>query len=233
MFARAHASQSSIEDACDALLEADRLTAKALHILSATDVEATCGLPTEILLALRARRTGTEARCMARAAGVLRAMPATSAAFLRGDLSWGQVRAIVCAVRALDAAGRASIDELIDRSAVRMRDVDPDELIARVQDAVDRARHDLALAREDRQIERGFLAFQGRLDGSASFYGEADAESAATLLEALDARAEAPVAPDQDLPSRAHQRFDALLAICESSLNGDGATTRPRPRLLA
>ncbi|MGZ4242548.1 MAG: hypothetical protein ACXVQ7_13180, partial [Actinomycetota bacterium] len=65
MFARAHASQSSIEDACDALLEADRLTAKALHILSATDVEATCGLPTEILLALRARRTGTEARFMA------------------------------------------------------------------------------------------------------------------------------------------------------------------------
>ncbi|MGZ4209347.1 MAG: DUF222 domain-containing protein [Actinomycetota bacterium] len=234
MFARTLASQEMIDDACDALLEADRLTAKALHILSSTDVEAAAGLPAEILLALQARRTGPEARFMAHAAAALRAMPATSVAFMRGDLSWGQVRAIVSAVRALDADGRLAVDELICRSADALRTADPDELIARVDDAVARAREDLAIAREDRRIEGGFLAVQGRFDGSASVYGEADAESTATLLEALDAHAENPVAPEEDGPSRASQRFDALIAICESSLNGGRTdTTRARPRVFA
>jgi hypothetical protein len=226
---------SKIQDACDALLEADRLTAQALSILGLSDVEASTGLPAEMLLSLGARRTGADARMLVNAAATLRWMPATSAGFARGDLSWGQVRAIVAAVRSVDAAGRCRVDELVRGHAERLNRMDPDELLARVDDAVSCLRADLALAREDRQIERGFLAVQGRFDGSASFYGESDPESTATLLEALDAHAERPVAADDDdAPSRGEQRLDALIAMCEESLNGGHAErTRPRPRLIA
>src|SRR6185369_718713 len=103
---------------------------------------------------------------------------------------WSQVRAIVKALRSVDVAGRARIDDLIRGQAERLNRMDPDELLARVDDAVSGLRADLTLAREDRQVERGFLSVQGRFDGSSSFYGEADAESTATLLEALDAHAE-------------------------------------------
>jgi hypothetical protein len=113
--------------------------------------------------------------------------------------------------------------------------MDPDELLARVDDAVARLRSDLLRAREDRQIEGGFFAVQGRLDGSATFYGEADAESTATILEALDTAAGQPVDPEIDgAPSRAQQHLRALVAICEQTLAGGAVgTTRPRPRLLA
>jgi hypothetical protein len=228
-------STSKIQDACEALLEADRLTANALSIIGRSDVEASTGLPAEMLLSLGARRTGADARMLVNAAATLRWMPATSAAFGRGDLSWGQVRAIVTAVRSVDTSGRSQIDELIRDAAGRLSSMDPDELLARVDDAVSHLRADLALAREDRQIERGFLAVQGRFDGSATFYGEADAQSTATLLEALDAHAERPVAADDDdAPSRGEQRLDALIAMCEESLNGGHTErTRPRPRLIA
>jgi hypothetical protein len=226
-------STSKIQDACDALLEADRLTANAICIIGRSDVEASTGLPAEMLLSLGARRTGADARMLVNAAATLRWMPATSAAFERGDLSWGQVRAIVVSVRSVDGAGRTQIDELVRAAADHLTRMDPDELLARVDDAVSGLRADLALAREDRQIERGFLAIQGRFDGSATFYGEADAQSTATLLEALDAHAERPVAADEDdAPSRGEQHLDALIAMCEESLNG-GHTERTRPRLIA
>src|SRR5438067_1911713 len=121
---------SNIQDACDALLEADRLTARALSIIACTDVEAGTGLPAEMLLALGARRTGADARMLVNAAGTLRWIPATSGAFARGDLSWGQVRAIVGALRPVDASGRALIDELIRSQASRLTTMDPDELVA-------------------------------------------------------------------------------------------------------
>jgi len=227
-------SSTNIQDACNALVEADRLTAQALSIIGCTDVEASMGLPAERLLSLGARRTGADARMLVNAAATLRWMPATAAAFARGDLSWGQVRAIVAAVRSVDAAGRARIDEVIGGVGQRLDRMDPDELLACVDDAVSGLRADLALAREDRQIERGFLSVQGRLDGSASFYGEADPESTATLLEALDAHADRPVAADDDGSTRAQQRLDALIAMCEESLNGGHTQqTRPRPRLIA
>jgi hypothetical protein len=135
----------------------------------------------------------------------------------------------------VDGAGRTQIDELVRAAADHLTQMDPDELLARVDDAVSGLRADLALAREDRQIERGFLAIQGRFDGSATFYGEADAQSTATLLEALDAHAERPVAADEDdAPSRGEQHLDALISICEESLGGGHTErTRPRPRLIA
>lgn len=228
-------TRSTIKDACDALVEADRLIARALEIIGGTDVEAACGLPTEMMLALGARRTGGDARMLVNAAQTLRGMPATAAAFSGGELSWSQVRQIVFSVRTVDRAGRARIDQLISEHAARLTRMDPDELLARVDDAVSGMRQDLARAREDRQTQRSFIAFHGRLDGSCAILGEADAESTATILEALDAAADPPVDPEADgAPSRGHQHLRALVGMCEDSLGGGGTdTTRPRPRLIA
>src|SRR5205823_966936 len=105
--------QTNIHDACDALLEADRLVARALSIIGTVECERATGLPTEMMLVLGARRTGTDAYMMVNAAAALRGMPSTASAFERGELSWSQVRAIVSAVRSVDQAGRAQIDNLI------------------------------------------------------------------------------------------------------------------------
>ena len=227
-------TRTSIQDACDALLEADRLTAEAIAIIGRVDADASTGLPTEMMLALGARRTGADARMLVRAAATLRGMPATTSAFARGDLSWSQVRQIVGSVRSVDAPGRARIDGLISSEAERLQRMDPDELLGRVDEAVATVRADLARARESRQIDKGSLSIQGRVDGSATFYGEADAESTATVLAALDAVADRPVAPDQEGPSRPQQRLAALVGICEQVLAGTTApTARPRPRLIA
>ncbi|TMK50186.1 MAG: hypothetical protein E6G59_10270, partial [Actinobacteria bacterium] len=60
-------TRTSIQDACDALLEADRLTAEAIAIIGRVDADASAGLPTEMMLALGARRTGADARMLVRA----------------------------------------------------------------------------------------------------------------------------------------------------------------------
>src|SRR5438270_1556056 len=113
-------TRTPIHDACDALLEADRLVARALGIIGTVDCERATGLPTEMMLVLGARRTGTDAYMMVNAASTLRGMPSTKAAFERGDLSWSQVRAVTSAVRSLDQAGREQIDDLITFNAPRL-----------------------------------------------------------------------------------------------------------------
>ncbi|HEV2685833.1 MAG TPA: DUF222 domain-containing protein, partial [Actinomycetota bacterium] len=158
------------------MLEADRLVARALSIIGTVDCERETGLQTEMLLVLGARRTGADARMIVHAAGTLRAMPAVARAFAGGELSWSQVRAITTAVRSVDARGRAHIDRLIAFNAPRLCQMDPDELLGRVDDAVATLRPDLARAREDRQIAREYLAIQGRLDGSSSLSGEMGSE---------------------------------------------------------
>jgi hypothetical protein len=213
-----------------ALRDADASIARAIDLIGRTDIESETGLSADIFLTLEARCTGSDARVMSKAAATLRTMPLTKAAFDLGKISWGQVRAIVSSVRHVGPEARAEIDGLVHDQA--SRGGDPDELLACVDDEVARIRADLSLAREDRAIERHFFAVQGRLDGSASFYGEADAESSATILEALDAAADQPVDADVDgAPSRAKQRLDALIRISEAFLGG--ATGQARPRVIA
>ena len=225
---------TTIQDACDALLEADRLTARALSIIGTVDCEGSTGLSTEMMLVLGARRTGADARMMVNAAATLRAMPSVARAFGAGELSWSQVRAITTAVKAVDAQGREHIDRLIEFNAPRLAQMDPDELLARVDEAVTRARDDRARAREDRQLAREYLSIQGRLDGSSSITGELGAESTATLVEALNVMAERPLAPGEAAPTRAQQHAHALVAMAEQVLSGGSTnTTRPRPRLIA
>ena len=212
-----------------ALREADAAVARAIEALSRTDVQAETGLLPEQFLSLEAGWTGTDSRMIVRAERALRAMPLTKAAFLMGKISWGQVRAIVCSVRSVDVQGREQIDLLVGND----RADEPEDLLQRVEDAVSELRADLALAREAREIERSFLSIQHRLDGSSTLFGEADAEATATICHALDAVADRPVDADaEDAPSRARQRMEALVRICEMTLNG-GHLGRPRPRLLA
>ena len=214
-----------------ALRDADALIARAIDLIGRADIEAETGLSAELFLTLEAGCTGGDARVIVKAVAALRTMPFTKAAFDLGKISWGQVRAIVSAVRFVSPVDRGGIDALVHEHAAST--AHPDELLARVDDEVARIRSDLALAREERAIERCFLSVQGRLDGGASFYGEADAESAATILEALDAAADHPVDPDAEgAPSRARQHLDALIAISETFLAG-GNSGWPRPRLLA
>src|SRR4029077_7103357 len=100
------ATRNSIQDACDAFVESDRLIARALSIIGTVECERTTGLPTEMMLALGARRTAADDYQLVHPACTLRGMPAVARAFGTGDLSWSQVRAIASAVRAVDAAGR-------------------------------------------------------------------------------------------------------------------------------
>jgi hypothetical protein len=229
-----HASPASrAEVACTMLRLADALTAAAVGLLPEGSLEESCGLPADMVLGLQGRRMGSEARMITRSAAQLRSMPRLSDALSDGMVSWGQVRAIVSSVSRVPAAGRAAVDQLIDDNAASLAQADPDCLVRLVDETVAEQRADLAAAREDRQIERSFLAVQGRLDGSASIYGEADAQSTATIVEALDAIADAPQCGETGGMSRAQQRFEALVAMCEASLNGESGSTRPRPRVLA
>lgn len=216
----------------EALRAADRLHAAALAMLSRGGFDASLGMPSELMLRTAANRTFSSSRALASCAAMLPSLPRTTAALARGDLSYEQVRSVCTAARSLDPLSRARLD----RIAVTPTG-DADEVVANVEHEVARLRADLVRAGEDRAIERSFISIQGRLDGSGgSFYGEADAASLATIVGALDAVADRPVSSDDEAPSRARQRFDALVAICDARLGGrigDDTTTRPRPRFLA
>jgi len=219
-----------VREIASSLHDADALIARALGLISCTDIQAVTGLSGEQFLTLEAGCTGSDARVLIKAAAMLRAMPLTKTAFELGKISWSQVRAIMSSVRWVDVAGRAVIDGIVDEHAARS--ADPDDLVALVDDEVARLREDLAVAREDRAIQQSFLSVQGRLDGGATIYGEADAGSAATIMEALDAAADQPVDPSvEGAPSRV-QHLGAFVAVCESFLSG-GHAGRPRPRVLA
>lgn len=218
------------------LRAADVLIATAIGVLGRGGFACGSGLPAESVLKLEGRRTTGDARVLVEIASLGASMPMALALFTEGVISFAQIRSIAVAVRSLGIAARAEVDEIVSSSADRC--TDPDDLIARVDAACARLRPDLPLAREDRAISRSFLSIQGKLNGSAAIYGEADAASTATLCEAIDQASARPVASGDDAVSRASQRFDGLLAICEGFLAGIGAgggaaRTRPRPRLLA
>lgn len=219
--------------ACTALRAADELHAFALECLESVDVESATGLSTEILLQLEAGRIGSDARMLTKAAATLRTMPKLASGFRAGIISWGQVRVIVAAVKTVRAEGRAAIDELIGAQAALLANQDPDRLITMVDDAVAGQRADLAAKRQERAIDKGFLSIQPRLEGGGSIYAEADADSIATIAQALGAAADAPENPDRGGFTRGQQHLAALVQICEGFLNGSsGGSTRPRPRVL-
>jgi len=222
-----------------ALRAADALTAAAVDLVGRLaphgGIERATGLPAQMFIGLQAHRPAWDARSICEAAASLRAMPATAGAFASGRLSWPLVRGIVHAVRYLDAEGRTVVDRLVDAEVGRCADIEPEMLLERVDTEVARLREDLRLAREDRRHEGGFVAIQPRLGGDGgSLYAEADTEAFASICEAIDIAAARPANLDDDDPrSRARQRLDGLVAVCEQALTGSEATKmRPRPRFL-
>lgn len=218
---------------------ADALHVAALGMLDRArrrgGVERTTGLPVEMVLRADARVMGWDARALAGASDMLRRMPRLTDALARDAVSWSQARAILIELRRLDPATVRAADGAIGAHADRLGDADPEALLDVVQDVIFSARPDLAVRREDGAIESSFLALQARLDGSGGrLFGEADAERFATIAGALDAAADRPVNADHlHAPSRAAQRMDALVSICEASVSGaTGGAQRSRPRLL-
>src|SRR5260221_6408077 len=146
---RAHAIASALRDS-------DIAIAHALDLLSRTDVQAETGLTPELFLTLEAGWTAGDARMVVKAERALRAMPFTRAKFRMGMLSWGQVRAIVSSVRSVDVQARAEIDAVVGRHLAD----EPENVLERVDEEVAAQRAGLAVAREDRAIERSFLSVQ-------------------------------------------------------------------------
>ncbi|HVL90312.1 MAG TPA: HNH endonuclease [Actinomycetota bacterium] len=227
------ALQSAVSDspelAIDALRAADRLIASAVAAIARGVIDSAAGLPTPLVLQMDARAVGYEARAMTRTASVLSSMPRTLAAFRCGLLSWSQTRGIVAAIKPCRVEDRIEIDRLIGSQVPSLIDADPDRIVEIVDDEVARRRRDLTERREERAVERSFIAFQPRLGGRTMFYGEGDTASVATLVEALDRAAGAPAnQEDDDAPTRAQQRYDALIALA-----GGSAAPSARPLVLA
>ena len=224
-----HATSSS--SAVVALVRAaDQLTATAALLLATagTSIDHASGLSAESILRLDAHLIDGDARRLCQLADTLRQMPGLARSLQDRHLSASVATAISHETRRVTTTGRGQIDEQITRRASQLTDAEPEQLVEEVRDLVWRDRDDLMRARETRRIDGSFLALQPRFDGGGSLYGHADAESFATLTTALDAAAP----PPEKTLTRARQRMDALIGICEASLAGDTAGTRPRPRFL-
>lgn len=228
----ARATDDAAALAVEALRAADRLIAAAVGVIGRGGFASGAGLPAEMMLRLDARMTGWDARAMTRAATALTTMPDTGYAFEEGLISWSQVRGIVSAAKGCDAATRRALDRGVARHLLAHPTAHPEELVRTVEDDAAAARRDRTERREERAVESGFVSIQPSLDGRASLYAEGDAQSIATIAGAIDRHAGPPPSGDEPI-TRARQRFDALLAIAEQSLNGAATGGRPRPRVLA
>ncbi|MGH9201535.1 MAG: hypothetical protein ACRD2A_09885, partial [Vicinamibacterales bacterium] len=91
--------------------------AAAVELVRRGGLEAVTGLSPEMALVFDGLLTVSEARMLTSAAATLSHMPQLESLFKRGIVSWGQVRAIVCAVGCVRVAGRAKIDALIAERA--------------------------------------------------------------------------------------------------------------------
>jgi hypothetical protein len=171
---------------------------------AAGSCERSAGLSVEQFLGLCARRTRGDARGLVKVGAVLATLPVTAGLFADGTLSFSQVREIAGWARMLRVEDRAGLDAQVAGDAAAGVRGDPDWVVDHAGDLVTRVRADLAQRREERAIERSFVAVQPRLDGGGSGYFELDAVSMATVLEGLDAAADAPGLEDADgaLPAR-------------------------------
>ena len=250
------AAGDHIAAAVEALRQIDRHHAALLRAVAAARPEG--GMPAERLISLAARATGWDIAFVRRAVDVLDAMPGTWQAFDDGQLSWSQLRGIVQQARTLRSVDRQALDHLL-ATAIRANDVaEPDRLVDVAADLVTRLDEASRQQREQAECAQSFIRFQPRLFGGVDFWGHADDETAATLVAALDAAADAPVADDdiavddrgQPIPAawrrgtaRGAQLIEALRRIAAAyqpasrpgrtagtAGRGPGRRTRPRRR---
>jgi hypothetical protein len=197
------------------------------------------GLTLESLLALQSPLPGAQRRALLRTATTLDGLPHLTAAVAQGLVPAAALPSITAEARGLDSPARDELDRCFVDEAQLAR-LNPEELVVAVRDAASR----LAPAAKDRDqlrpIEDRFLSLQPRLDGSLTGYFELDAESGATLLEAIESAAPPPSAGPKDVTAHAHddasqqpvvpdswarrsrgrQRADGLIRIAEDHLAG-------------
>ena len=233
---------AAIAAAVDAVREVDVAARRAVVALQGVDgrrVAAEEGMTVDAALRLHTGAAGADVAMLLTAAEVLGRLPAVATLFADGVLSWGHVRQLVVGARRFDAATCTALDDHLAEHAGLLARLDPDRLSAALDDAVV-AHERLATveARADRELEANRFVLQGRLDGTATCWGQWDRESAALLADALHAEADAPQAapcPTEDsqdddrppvlaVPSRSQQLADALLRLI-----GRGRTGADRP----
>jgi hypothetical protein len=197
------------------------------------------GLTLDAFLASQAPLPGAQRRALLRTASSLEGLPHLAAAVTRGHVPAAALTSITAEARGLDSPARDELDRCFADEQQLAR-LGPEELVVAVRDAASR----LAPAAKDRDqlrpIEDRFLSLQPRLDGSLTGYFELDAESGATLLEAIESAAPPPSAGPKDVTAHAHddssqqpivpeswarrsrgrQRADGLIRIAEEHLAG-------------
>ena len=170
----------------EVLGEVDRLNARAVRLVdqlqTSGEAEALTGLPLELWLSVQGRQVRSDRRMLATAAEMLERLPSLREAFAAGQVSWGQVRAVVLATLRLPTHLHDRIDAQLAATIPALADAEPDALVhavGRAIDAQDPGPDDQA---GDRDRQERFLALQPRLDGSGgSVYGEYDAVGFAVL----------------------------------------------------
>jgi hypothetical protein len=197
------------------------------------------GLTLDAFLAAQAPLPGAQRRALLRTATTLEGLPHLAAAVTRGHVPAAALTSITAEARGLDSPARDELDRCFADEQQLAR-LGPEELVVAVRDAASR----LAPAAKDRDqlrpIEDRFLSLQPRLDGSLTGYFELDAESGATLLEAIESAAPPLSAGPKDVTAHAHdgssqqpivpeswarrsrgrQRADGLIRIAEEHLAG-------------
>jgi hypothetical protein len=149
---------------------------------------------------------------------VLRDMPAVWKAVAHGTVGWGELRTIVWEASRLSKAQRRALDSALDAQMGTFADCEADVVLRAVDEAIAMLQPDEAEKDDKTSFERRFLHAQLGLDGSASLYGELDAEAATPILDAVDRLAS--LLPDHLDPDQIHHHTS------EVSGNGldDGAT---------
>ena len=202
-----------------------RIVRLLVDVQHTAEIDNTTGVPLERWLEQYGRLPRADRTMYARAATVLRHMPATLAAWSRSAISWGQVRTIVLVTRDLPQTLWGEVDDLLADESDDFTSADPDDLLGRVRRYV----WDL-LPTKDEAAERAvhrdrFLSIQRSLldDGVAKIYGEGPDVSVGAIADALDALLPPPaessrthdggdVRPDSaGVRTQGRRRFDALV----------------------
>ena len=218
------------------------------------------GLTLEAFLAVQSPLPGAQRRALLRTATALEGLPQLASAVARGVVPAAALTAITAEARSLDAPARDEFDRCF-ADEQRLARLGPEELVVAVRDVAERLAPAAADRDKLRPIEDRFLSLQPRLDGSLTGYFELDAESGATLLEAIESAAPPPSAGPKDVTAHGHdgspqqpvipdawarrsrgrQRADGLVRLAEDHLagttshagDGDGdRARRARPRFL-
>ncbi len=186
-----------LEGLLDTLAEMDRLAASAVAQIGqfheTGEVEASTGVPLELWLAIEGRRTRSDRRMLATASDVLERLPSLASAFGSGQVSWAQVRAVVCETRRLPGHLYDPVDAALARAIETTSDAEPDVLVTAVSRAL--ASFDPEPGDRDEQTatRERYLAMQPRLDGTGGrVWGEFDALGFGVLDAVLDTGAPEP-----------------------------------------